>query len=405
MKKGTREYLTGSFLVLLLLFAIGGSTLPARSAPIVRPPTRAGALPIHHLLARAPQLHVSGNLLVDQANRPVRLIGADRSGTEYMCLGYGIFDGPHDQASINAMLSWRIQAVRVPLNEDCWLNVNMGSSRYGGLVYQQAVEQYVQLLINNGITPILDLHWTAPGSQPARGQEPMPDRDHAPTFWFQVASAFKGNNAVIFDLFNEPYPDNNHDTLAAWSCWRDGTNPRTCPYGSAGMAYNAAGMQELVNAVRSAGATNIILLGGIQYASTLDRWAAFAPVDPARELAVSWHLYNFSGCNIASCWSAQGTPIMRSYPVVLGEIGQNGSGGDFITRLMTFLDHPGPHLPPQSYLAWAWNTDQTVFDLIDSYQGHPTSPYGVQVQQHALGEAKYFQGKGAEKIQSFSIWY
>jgi endoglucanase len=388
MKNRAREHLTGSILLLMILLVMGGITLPARSAPVVRLPTRAGALPIHHILLQAPQLHVSGNLLVDEANRAVRLIGADRSGTEYMCIQHnGIFDGPHDQVSINAMLSWRINAVRVPLNEDCWLNINMGGSPYGGQVYQQAVEQYVQLLIHNGITPILDLHWSAPGSQPATGQQPMPDRDHSITFWRQVATAYRGNNAVIFDLFNEPYPDGNRDTLTAWSCWRDGTNARTCPPGTTGVVSNAAGMQELVSAVRSAGATNVIILGGIQYASTMDRWPIFAPSDPAHELAVSWHLYNFSGCNVVSCWSAQGRPIMRSYPVILGEIGENGSGGDFITRLMTFLDHPGPGLPPQNCLAWAWNTDQTVYDLIDSYQGHPTTPYGVQFRQHVLGEA------------------
>ncbi len=382
-----RQPLMGGFLILLILLLTGHSTSPAQSAPIVQLPVRAVALPIHKSLSPAPQLHVSRNLLLNSANQPVRLIGADRSGTEYMCINhYGIFDGPHGQASIDAMLAWHINAVRVPLNEDCWLNVNMAGSPYGGAVYQQAVEQYVEVLINNGITPILDLHWSAPGSQRATGQEPMPDRDHSPAFWSQVAAAFKGNNAVIFDLFNEPFPDNNHDTLTAWSCWRDGTNPRTCPSGATGPVTNAAGMQELVAAVRSSGATNVIILGGIQYASMMDRWTAYAPTDPVHELAVSWHLYNFSGCNVASCWSSQGLPIMRAYPVILGEIGENGSGGDFITRLMTFLDHPGANLPPQSYLAWSWNTDQTVFDLIASYNGDPTSPYGTQVKQHVLSE-------------------
>ena len=35
----------------------------------------------------------------------------------------------------------------------------------------------------------------------------MPDTLYAPTLWTQVANAFKGSNAVLFDLFNEPYPD------------------------------------------------------------------------------------------------------------------------------------------------------------------------------------------------------
>ena len=47
---------------------------------------------------------------------------------------------------------------------------------------------------------------TAPGSQLARGQQELPDRDHAPTFWGQVAAAFRDNPLVIFELFNEPFP-------------------------------------------------------------------------------------------------------------------------------------------------------------------------------------------------------
>ena len=38
----------------------------------------------------------------------------------------------------------------------------------------------------------------------------MPDAQYAPTFWTGVANAFKGNNAVVFDLFNEPYPERPH---------------------------------------------------------------------------------------------------------------------------------------------------------------------------------------------------
>jgi endoglucanase len=54
--------------------------------------------------AIVPQLHVSGNELVDASGAQVVLHGVDRSGTEYSCVnGTGIFDGPSDQASITAM--------------------------------------------------------------------------------------------------------------------------------------------------------------------------------------------------------------------------------------------------------------------------------------------------------------
>src|SRR6516164_3678880 len=70
----------------------------------------------------APQLHVSGNKLVNASGTQVVLHGVNRSGTEYACVqGNGIFDGPNDQTSITAMKSWGpVNAVRVPLNEACW---------------------------------------------------------------------------------------------------------------------------------------------------------------------------------------------------------------------------------------------------------------------------------------------
>ena len=110
----------------------------------------------------APQLHVSGNKLVDANGNTVVLHGVDRSGTEYECVqGNGIFDGPNDQASITAIKSWGpVNAVRVPLNEACWNAESYVNSADAGANYINAIKSYVSLLNSNGIVAILDLHWT-----------------------------------------------------------------------------------------------------------------------------------------------------------------------------------------------------------------------------------------------------
>src|SRR5438270_302068 len=52
-------------------------------------------------------LHVVGNQIVNGSGQPVRLLGVDRSGTEYACIqGWGFFDGPSDAASVQAIASW-----------------------------------------------------------------------------------------------------------------------------------------------------------------------------------------------------------------------------------------------------------------------------------------------------------
>ena len=379
-----RFILTGAFLLLAASVVVWRLLVYVPSSGFSVPQKKPTEIP--EPSSPAPSLYVHGNRLFDAHDRPVRLIGANRSGTEYQCLTYGVFDGPSDRESIQAMLAWHINVVRIPLNEDCWLNINMGKSPYGGKTYQDGIEDYVHLLIANGITPILELHATAPGKQQATTSlQPLPDRDHSLLFWDEVAKAYRGNQAVIFDLFNEPFPDTNRDTRAAWQCWRDGTNPSTCPLGSAGLSYEAAGMQELVNEVREEGATNVIMLGGIQYAATLDHWMDYVPYDPQQQLVAAWHIYNYSWCNSSSCWLSQALPVMKSFPVITGEIGENDARADFILRAMSFLDRPGEDVPPQNYLAWVWNTDLKPYDLITDYKsGTPTSPYGSAYMQHLL---------------------
>jgi len=222
----------------------------------------------------APQLQVSGNKLVNSATgQQVVLHGVDRSGGEYACVnGTGIWDGPMDQTAVSAIKSWNVNAVRVPLNEACWNGESYVNSAYAGANNISAITAYVNLLNSNGIAAILDLHWTdgkytgpSSGCTSARAvcQKPMPDSAQAIAFWASVANTFKGNDAVIFDLFNEPYASRaTGSATSGWQCWLNGG---ACP----GISYQVAGMQAMVNAVRSTGANNVIMAGGEEYANDL----------------------------------------------------------------------------------------------------------------------------------------
>ena len=333
----------------------------------------------------APQLHVSGNKLENASGAQVVLHGIDRSGTEYACVqGNGIFDGPSDQASITAMKSWGVNAVRVPLNEACWNAESYVDSAYSGANYQAAIEAYVNLLNDNGIVAILDLHWTdglytgaSAGCSSAEAvcQKPMPDTAESVPFWTSVATAFKGNNAVIFDLFNEPYPEraDNYNETEGWQCWLNGGSD------CVGISYSVAGMQTLVNAVRSTGASNVIMLGGLEYSNDLTQWLSYEPTDPDHNLVASWHSYNFNTCSTQACWTSQVAPVIAQVPVIAGEIGENDCADTYIDPLMTWLDSENT-----SYLAWAWNADfncSTGPGLITDYSGDPTA-YGAGYESH-----------------------
>jgi endoglucanase len=339
----------------------------------------------------APPLHVSGNALVDAAGQHVILRGVNRSGGEYACVqGEGIWDGPMGQASVAAIKQWRIDAVRVPLNEACWNGDSYVNPAFAAANYQRAVAEYVRLLNRNGIIAILDLHWTAgaysgPGamctSARASCQKPMPDRAQSVTFWRSVARTFKGNNAVIFDLFNEPFPElaNGGDQAAGWQCWRAGGS--AC----AGIDYPVVGMQALVNAIRATGASNVIMLGGMGLANDLTGWLAHEPADPDHNLAVSWHDYNVSSCNNPACWDSQVAPVAAKVPLIASEIGDMTCTAGYLDTLMRWLDSHAA-----SYLAWAWNANFPCASgpsLITSYSGSATVP-GAAFRSHLAASAK-----------------
>ena len=316
-------------------------------------------------------LHVSGNHLLNSNGETVRLLGVNRSGTEYKCVNNaGIFDGPNDQASIDAMKSWHINAVRIPLNEDCWLWVN-AQNQYTGSAYVQAIEDYVNLLDSNGIIPILDLHWTAPGSTLAVGQQPMPDVDHSEDFWWSVASTFSNNSSVIFNLFNEPH------ATSGGACWENGSSaPNTDPCSDVNFAV--AGMQTLVSKVRQAGANNVIMLDGWGYANYIGEVLNYLPSDPDNNLMISAHVYDNSGCNTTDCYNQQYNPVASQLPLVLGEIGESDCAHGFIDNIMNWADQNGV-----SYMGWAWDTYDcgTFPSLISNYDGTPTA-FGIGLRDH-----------------------
>jgi endoglucanase len=321
-------------------------------------------------------LSVSGNQILNASGSAVQLVGVNRSSAEYACVssgGYAVFEGPVDEASVTAMKAWRINAVRLPLNEDCWLGINGVNPSYSGAAYQTAIVDYVDLLTSRDIAVIVNLHFNAPGSRLATSQQPMADRDHALDFWHSVATRFGDNSAVLFEPYNEPYPDGGRTSDEAWRCWRDGGQ-------CSGVSYSTAGMQELVTIIRDTGARNILVLTGINYGTQLDGWLPYAPVDPLGQLAAGWHTYGDGlDCQTETCWGTVLASVLTRVPLIATEIGQFDCGHAYIDRVMTFLDGVG-----QSYLAWSWGVDDCASEpsLLLDWQGTPTDAYGQGFRDH-----------------------
>jgi endoglucanase len=314
---------------------------------------------------------VKGNHLVDGKGHTIRLLGVNRSGTEYRCYEEeGFFEGPSDLASIEAMKSWHINAVRVPLNESCWLGLDGIVPEYSGTAYHQAIREYVERLQSVGLYVILDLHWAAPGNNRAGGLIPMADAEHSLDFWRSVANEFRENHGVVFDLFNEPRPEVN------WACWENGCEVEDQYFGR----YPVTGMRQLVEAVRSTGATQPLILSGTRWAQNLSGWLSHVPPDPDHALIAANHTYQGVTECLRKCKKAI-LNVHRKYPVVSSEIGETDCGSDYIDPYMDWADQHGI-----SYLAWAWYAGPGLAcndgpSLIEDYEGTP-NPYGKGFREH-----------------------
>jgi hypothetical protein len=236
---------------------------------------------------------------------------------------------------------------------------------------------------------VLDLHWSGPAGVVSDGQRAMPD-DRSDDFWSSVASTFKRDRGVIFDVFNEPYSryDTNGTLIfdLTWECWRNGgcTAPSTGDRQALdGGTFTTIGLAALVNTIRATGAKQPIMVGGIDYASDLRQWLGNRPED--KGVVASFHNYGGHACHNPLCWDEVIAPIATEAPVVTGEFGET----DCATSPESFMDWADQH--GVGYLMWAWwvlpDTNCATLTVLADTKGTPAAPNGTALKAHLAGLA------------------
>jgi hypothetical protein len=137
-------------------------------------------------------------------------------------------------------------------------------------------------------------------------------------------------------------------------------------------------MQTLVDAIRRAGATNVVLAPGLDWSNDVSQWLSHEPNDPAHQLGAAVHVYDSDTCVTTTCWNGQYAKVARHVPLVATEFGDGVCNGTFVDQFMRWADAHGV-----SYFAWAWNTwdCKTGPALIKSYDGTPTGQ-GRDIRAH-----------------------
>ncbi len=267
-----------------------------------------------------PELFVRGNRLETGAGVAVWLQGANVPSLEWVSTGDHVL-----QNTAVLIDSWNVNCIRVPLREDYWFG-RESSQDDGGEAYRRLVDTVVNYCTNRGVYVVLDLH-----RYRASRMEHL-------EFWISVAGTYKNHSAVLFDLLNEPHG-------ISWEVWRNGGEVLERSTAAdedhflsdeeqrkARISFESPGMQPLLEAVRSTGARNVVIAGGLDWAydlsGILNGYALSEPKDgQGNGIMYSTHIYPWK-----SDWEHKFLEVAKQYPIFVGEIGADERVMPWMTR-------------------------------------------------------------------------
>jgi hypothetical protein len=286
--------------------------------------------------------YVEGNTIYDGNDQAHVFRGVDRPSLEWNPDGEGL-----TLDDIDLIASWNANVIRIALNQGFWLE---GSVAYNP-DYRQRVDEVVQWCKGAGMDVILDLHWSDRGNlSQYPGQQRMADQNSR-TFWQSVADTYGDDGRVLFELYNEP-----HDV--AWSVWRNG--------GDSGDGFQVVGMQELYDTVRDAGAENLVLIGGLDYAYDLSG----VPDHRVQgyNIVYTSHPYDF-GNKQPGAWTDDWGFLADTDPIFVTEFGSFDCNPSYAQQLINYAEQRG-----LSWSAWAWYPGGCGFPaLIENWSGTPSA--------------------------------
>lgn len=249
-----------------------------------------------------------------------------------------------DLAQITATArDWCANTVRLQLRQANLVGVAPAQAA----AFLDAVQREVALAEQNHLLVVLnDQTGTDPGGTDPSGAENGPTPATL-AFWRPLVSRYGHDPQVIMDVFNEPRVRTGSglqdcDAAATWQMWQRGG---TTAQGN----HSFLGMQQVVDAVRTDGADNLLWVEGPCWAGTLSRVPDY-PVTGG-PLVYDFHHPSGNAPHTGAEWDADfGYLIDRGVaPVVAGEWTNRSSGNttncwaDAPTAVPSFLNYLAAH--------------------------------------------------------------
>jgi cellulase (glycosyl hydrolase family 5) len=208
--------------------------------------------------AGPPAITVSGSHLLEDGRpwipRGVQIVGLVAPDTQLA----GKYVAAHAHYSANELALAQADGADVIRFQVSQFGLDpLGS--YFSPAYVDEVANAVQTARGLGLAVIVSLQAEPPSGITNRC--PLPD-SQTERVWQELAPMFAGDPGVMLELYNEP---DLPPTAADWAAWLNG-GPVSPP---SGVGCIAVGMQQLVDVVRAAGASNVIIVPGLVHETTL----------------------------------------------------------------------------------------------------------------------------------------
>jgi len=316
----------------------------ASPAAAYLPPMRAIKCPYAIASMR---LHTQSNHIYNSGGKLVVLHGVDLPSMEWSNRGNHI-----RRSLVAAIKDWHCQIIRIPTSDARWFG-QMPGQTHGGRIYRHILDQLITYAARHHVYVVFDLHWTdMDGHLSALGQHRMPGPNSI-IFWRSAARRYKNFPNVLFDVYNEPHG-------IPWNLWLNGgACAGETPH--AVVFYQATGMQRLYQVVRDAGASNIVIAGGLSWAYN-DFGMAHGVVIKGQNVVYDCHVYPWK-----HHWRRSFEGAVNKVPIIFDEFGGTRQQLAFGRKVIAFA--AAHHI---SWCAWSFHT-QAGPVLIKNWHYQPSA--------------------------------
>lgn len=255
------------------------------------------------MLSEEDALYVDGPKVKTRGGREMWLQGVAVPSLEWSVRGERV-----EKSFDVAINKWNANVIRLPVKGQLWFGEGKKHNAVedGGEAYRALVDKLVDYANKRGCYVIIDLH-----------EYKAPTEAHR-KFWLDAAKRYANMPGVMFGLLNEPHG-------ISWDEWLNGgTLSNVKREGvvdendEAKDVKASIGHKALLEAVRSTGAKNVVLIGGLDWAYDISGvLRGYGIEDPdGNGIIYDSHVYPWK-----SGWESKVLSVVKHHPVLFGEVG------------------------------------------------------------------------------------